>query len=257
MSTGSPERSCRGCTQRCLMKQTQQSVAMINNLLLRPSQGCRLARNSLFISRDFADSAVFGETDLVNVVNRGQNKSGSTVDEHLFLMHHFDLAAVNPIWWLLAQDIFLNNVMLPQQPYIAQDCPFCGQQAHSFVEMAAKGMTDARPESLPGFLEARKLGQQQPVFGRIPMLPKSNNVTQPCVANSLAQIMLLPAHLIGVKGPDADKLSDDVLCKLLRNGRCCSYMDNIVSNENLSSTAKRKPLQITRKHAKQQSSVLT
>ena len=85
--------------------------------------------------------------------------------------------------------------------------------------------------------------------------PKSNNVTQPCVANSLAQIMLLPAlQLIGVKGPDADKLSDGVLCKLLRNGRCCSYMNNIVSDEKRCSTAKCKPLQITRKDAKQQSS---
>ncbi|DBA66817.1 TPA: hypothetical protein ACH3X2_001953 [Trebouxia sp. C0005] len=214
-------------------------VAMISNLLLRPSQGCRLGRDSLFISKDFADSASFGETDLVNVVSRGQNKSGSTVDEHLFLMHQFDPAAFNPMWWLSAQDVFLNDVKLPQQPYIAQDGPFCGQQAHSFVEMAAKGMTDARAESLPGFPQARKLGQQQPVFGRIPVLPKSDDITQPCVANNLAQFMLLPAlQRIRVKGPDADKLSDDVLCKLLRNGMCCSYKDNSVSDENLSNVSK-------------------
>ena len=115
-------------------------VAMISNLLLRPSQGCKLTRNSLFVSKGLRQALL-----------RGQIKSGSTVDEHLFLMHQFDPAAFNAMWWLSAQDVFLNDVKLPQQPYTAQDGPFCGQQAQSFVDMAAKGMTDARPESLPGF----------------------------------------------------------------------------------------------------------
>ncbi|DBA88390.1 TPA: hypothetical protein ACH3X2_004884 [Trebouxia sp. C0005] len=214
-------------------------VSMINNLLLRPSQGCRLTRNSLFISKEFQESASFGQTDLVDVVSRGQNKSGSTVDEHLFLMHQFDPAAFNPMWWLSAQDVYLNDVKLSQQPYTAQDGPFSGKQAHSFVEMAAKGMTDAKLESLPAFPQARQLGQQQVIFGRIPVLPKADDISQPCNANSLAQSLLLPAlHRIGVKGPDAEKLCDDVLCKLLRNGKCCSYKSNSISDENLSRNSK-------------------
>lgn len=214
-------------------------VSMISNLLLRPSQGCRLTRNSLFVSKELQESASFGHTDLVDVVSRGQNKSGSIVDEHLFLMHQFDPAAFNPMWWLSAQDVYLNDVKLSQQPYTAQDGPFSGKQAHSFVEMAAKGMTDAKLESLAAFPQARQLGQQHVVFGKIPVLPKADDITQPCNANSLAQSLLLPAlYRIGVKGPDAEKLCDDVLCKLLRNGKCCSYKSNSVSDENLSRNSK-------------------
>ena len=214
-------------------------VSMVYNLLLRPSQGCRLTRHSLFVTKDFADSSSFGQTDLLNVVSRGQNKSGSIVDEHLFLMHQFDPAAFNPMWWLSAQDVFQNDVKLAQQPYTAQHGPFSGQQAHSFVEMAAKGMTDAKLESLPSFPQARQLGVQEPVFGRIPLVPKASDITQACSANSVTQYLLLPAlHRIGAKGPEADKLSDDVLCKLLRNGKCCSYKDRGVSDENLSGVSK-------------------
>ncbi|DBA94582.1 TPA: hypothetical protein ACH3X1_002165 [Trebouxia sp. C0004] len=199
----------------------------------------RLTRNSLFVSKEFQESASFGQTDLVDVVSRGLNKSGSIVDEHLFLMHQFDPAAFNPMWWLSAQDVYLNDVKLSQQPYTAQDSPFSGQQAHSFVEMAAKGVTDAKLESLPAFPQAVQLGQQQPVFGRIPVLPKADDITHPCSANGLAQSLLLPAlHRIGVKGPDAEKLCDDVLCKLLRNGKCCSYKSKSISDENMSRNSK-------------------
>ena len=138
-------------------------VSMIGNLLLCPSQDCKMTRNSLFVSKGFETSASFGPVDLINVVSRGQNKTGSTQEEHLFLMHQFDPAAFNPAWWLSAQDVYLNDVRLSQQPYTAQDGPFSGQQAHSFVEMAAKGMTDAnlplynslttRRSGLPGLLE--------------------------------------------------------------------------------------------------------
>lgn len=214
-------------------------VSMIGNLLLRPSQGCRLTRSNMFVSRGFEHSTSFGSVDLMNVNSRGQNKSGSTVDEHIFLMHQFDPAAFNPMWWVSAQDVYLNDVKLSEQPYTAQDGPFSGQQAHSFVEMAAKGMTDAKLESLPAFPQARQLGEQEAVFGRIPVLPKACDITQHCSANSLAQSLLLPAlHRIGVKGPDAEKLCDDVLCKLLRNGKCCSLKSNSVSDENLSRKSK-------------------
>lgn len=53
---------------------------------------------------------------------------------------------------------FWSRHLLPQQPVTAQEGPFSGQQAHSFVEMAAKGMTDARLDSLPAFPQARQLG---------------------------------------------------------------------------------------------------
>ena len=122
-------------------------VSMIGAVLLRPTQSCK-TRDSLKVSREFKESASFGETDTVNVVNRGRNKSGSTVDEHLFIMHQLDPAAFNPVWWLSALDVYMNDVKLPQQPYIAKDGPFSGQQAYSFVEMAAKGMTDSKPELL-------------------------------------------------------------------------------------------------------------
>ena len=214
-------------------------VAMIYNLLLRPSQGCRLTRQSLFVSKEFKQGTSFGHTHVLNVVSRGENKSGSDNDEHLFLMHQFDPAAFNPMWWLLALDVYLNDVKLPQQPVTAQESPFSGQQAHSFVEMAAKGMTDARWESLPAFPQARHLGEQEPVFSRIPVLPKAGDITQPCVANNLAQFLLLAAlHRIGVKGLEAERLCDEVLCKLFRNGMCCSYKSNGVSDENLSRKSK-------------------
>ena len=99
-------------------------VSMISNLLLRPSQGCRLTRNSLFVSKELHESASFGQTDLVDVVSKGQSKSGSIVDEHLFVMHQFDPAAFNPMWWLSAHDVYLNDVKLSQQPYTAHDGPF-------------------------------------------------------------------------------------------------------------------------------------
>lgn len=170
--------------------------------------------------KEFQESASFGQTDLVDMVSRGQNKSGSIEVEHLFLIHQFDAAAFNPVWWLSAQDVYLKDVKLPQQPYTAQDGPRLGQQAQSFVEMAARGMTDARLESLPAFPHARQLGQQQPVLTKIPVLPRSHDITEPCVANSLAQFLLLPAlQCIGVKGPEAKKLSGDALCKLFRNGK--------------------------------------
>ena len=153
-------------------------VSMISNLLLRPSHGCRLTRQSLFTSKEFEQSASFGHTHVLNMVSRGENKSGSDGDEHLFLMHRFDPAAFNPMWWLSALDVFLNDVKLPQQPVTAQEGPFSRQQAHSFVEMAAKGMTDARLESLPAFPQARQLREQEPVFGRIPVLPKAGDITQ-------------------------------------------------------------------------------
>ena len=99
-----------------------------------------------------------GKTETLNVNSRGQNKSGSRNDEHLFLMHLFDPKAFNSQFWMAAQDVYLNDVMLPRQPYTCQDGRFLGQQASSLVEMAAKGMTDARWESLPAFPQARKLG---------------------------------------------------------------------------------------------------
>ncbi|KAL3144514.1 hypothetical protein ABBQ32_004248 [Trebouxia sp. C0010 RCD-2024] len=200
-----------------------------------------MSRKSLYVHEDFKDSASFGPTNLINVVSRGQNKSGSEVDEYLFLMHHFDPTTFKPMWWLSAQDVYLNDVVLFRDPYIGQDGPFCGQQAHSIVEMAARGMTaaEARQESIPSFPQARKLGDQQSIFGRIPLLPKANKITEQCDAGRLAQSLLLPAlHRIGVKGRDADKLSEDILCKLLRNGKCCQYKDRVVSDENLSGTTK-------------------
>ena len=72
-------------------------ISMIGALLLRPTQSCKLTRSSLKVSTEFQESASFGQTDTVNVVSRGQNKSGSTGDEHLFIMHQFDQAAFNPI----------------------------------------------------------------------------------------------------------------------------------------------------------------
>lgn len=70
-------------------------------------------------------------------------------------------------------------------------------------------------------------------------MPKANKITEQCDAGRLAQSLLLPAlHRIGVKGRDADKLSEDILCKLLRNGKCCQYKDRVVSDENLSGTTK-------------------
>ena len=120
-------------------------VSMISSLLLRPSHGCRLTRNNLFINKEeFADSTSFGKTDTLNVNSRGQNKSGSTNDEHLFLMHQFDPQAFNSQWWMAAMDVYLNDVKLPSQPYTCQDGPFRGQQASSLVEMAAKGMTGTK-----------------------------------------------------------------------------------------------------------------
>lgn len=214
-------------------------VSMIYNLLLRPSHGCRLTRQSLFVSKEFVHSTSFGHTRVLNVNSRGENKSGSDNDEHLFLMHQFDPAAFNPMWWLSALDVFLNDVELPRQPVTAQEGPFSGQQAHSFVEMAAKGVTDARWESLPAFPQARQLSEQELMFGRIPVLPRASDITQPCVAGNLAQFLLLPAlHRIGVKGPDAERLCDEVLCKLFRNAMCCSYKSNGVSDENLSRVSK-------------------
>jgi len=122
-------------------------VSMVSSLLLRPSHACRLRRSNLFINmEEFAASTSFGKTDTLNVVSRGQNKSGSTKsgstnDEHLFLMHQFDPKGFNSQWWMAAQDVYLNDVKLPRQPYTCQDGPFLGQQAFSLVEMAAKGMT--------------------------------------------------------------------------------------------------------------------
>ena len=86
-------------------------------------------------------------------------------------MHHFDPEDLNFEWWMAAQDVYLNDVMLPQQPYTCQAGPVLGQQASSLVDMAAQGMTDARKESLPAFPQARRPGPQRPVFGRISVLP--------------------------------------------------------------------------------------
>lgn len=120
-------------------------ASMVSSLLLRPSHACRLSRYNLFINEgEFANSTSFGKTDTLNVNNRGQNKSGSMSDEHLFLMHQFDPQALNSQWWMAAMDVYLNDVKLPSQPYICQDGPFCGQQASSLVEMAAEGMTGTK-----------------------------------------------------------------------------------------------------------------
>ena len=71
------------------------------------------------------------------------------------------------------------------------------------------------------------------------MLPKADDITQPCVANKLAQSLLLPAlQRIDCKGPDADKLADEVLCRLLSNGICCMLKSNGVSNEMISCLSK-------------------
>lgn len=71
------------------------------------------------------------------------------------------------------------------------------------------------------------------------MLPKANDITQPCVANELAQFLLLPAlQRIGCKGPDADKLADEALCRLLRNGICSILKSNGVSDDMISRLSK-------------------
>ena len=71
------------------------------------------------------------------------------------------------------------------------------------------------------------------------MLPKANDITQPCVANKLAQFLLLPVlQRIGCKGSDADKLADEVLCKLLRNGIFCILRSNGVFDEMISGLSK-------------------
>lgn len=203
---------------------------------LRPSHACRLTRSNLFISKgEFEHSTSFGKTDTLNVNSRGQNKSGSTNDEHLFLMHHFDPKGFNYQWWMSAPDVYLNDVKLPQQPHTCQDGPFLGQQAFSLVEMAAKGMTDASMESLPAFPQARRLGPQRPVFGRIPVVPKASDVTQHCTAHTLAQSLVLPAlERIGVKGPDVENNHEDVLMKLLRNQKFAEFKSASVTDENVS-----------------------
>ena len=215
-------------------------VSMISSLLLRPSHGCKLSRYNLFANKDeFDHRTSFGKTTVLNVNSRGQNKSGSTNDAHLFLMNQFDPKAFNSQFWTAAQDVYLNDVMLPRQPYNCQDGPFLGQQASSLVEMAAKGMTDARTESLPGFPQARKLGPQRPVFGRIPVLPRKGDLTQHCIANSLAQSLLLPAlERIGVKGPEVDNNHADNLCKLFRNQRFPELKSACVTDENVSRGSK-------------------
>lgn len=76
---------------------------------------------------------------------------------------------------------------------------------------------DARMESLPAFPQARKLGPQRPVFGRIPVLPRASDVSQHCTAGHLANSLVLPAlERIGVKGKMVDQNHDDVLMKLFR-----------------------------------------
>ena len=43
---------------------------------------------------------------------------------------------------------------------------------------------------------------------------------------------------IEAKGPDAERLCDDVLCKLLRNGKCCLHKSNGTTDEVLSRKSK-------------------
>ena len=82
----------------------------------------------------------------------------------------------------------------------------------------------ARTESLPAFPQAKKLGPQRYVFGRIPVLPRASDVTQYCTANTLAQSLVLPAlERIGVKGAAVDNNHEDVLLKLFRNQKFSEF----------------------------------
>jgi hypothetical protein len=94
-------------------------------------------------------------------------------------------------------------------------------------------------ESLPAFPQARRLGPQRPVFGRIPVLSRASNVTQHCTANSLAQSLVLPAlERIGVKGGAVDNNHDDVLMKLFRNQKFSEFKSASVTDENVSRGSK-------------------
>ena len=98
---------------------------------------------------------------------------------------------------------------------------------------------DARMESLPAFPQARKLGPQRPVFGRIPVLPRASDVSQHCTAGHLANSLVLPAlERIGVKGKMVDQNHDDVLMKLFRNQKFSEFKSASVTDENVSRGSK-------------------
>ena len=175
-------------------------VSMISASLLRPTQSCKLNRKVLKVSTEFQESASFGETYAVNVVSRGQNKSGSRVDEHLFIMHQFDPAAFNPIWWLSALDVHLDDVKLPQQPYTAKDGPFSGQQAYSFVEMAAKGMTDSKPEHHTSLLQPVNLVRNSLSLAGFQCFPKQMTSHSLALPTSLHSFCCCPpCNVLGAR----------------------------------------------------------
>ena len=98
---------------------------------------------------------------------------------------------------------------------------------------------DARMESLPAFPQAKRLGPQRHVFGRIPVLPRASDVTQLCTANALAQSLVLPAlERIGVKGAAVDDNHEDVLLKLFRNQKFSEFKSASVTDENVSRGSK-------------------
>ena len=98
---------------------------------------------------------------------------------------------------------------------------------------------DARTESLPAFPQAKKLGPQRYVFGRIPVLPRASDVTQHCTANTLAPSLVLPAlERIGVKGATVDNNHEDVLLKLFRNQKFSEFKSASVAYENVSRNSK-------------------
>ena len=70
-------------------------------------------------------------------------------------------------------------------------------------------------------------------------MPRAGDLTQHCIANSLAQSLVLPAlERVGVEGSDVDNNHEDNLCKLFRNQKFSELKSACVTDENVSRGSK-------------------
>ena len=120
--------------------QLDMLLTLMYVFVMRPHQSTLVTRSNVGISK-MEGSTSFGTSDVINIVTRCTNKSGNENPEQLFAVKTFDSRCFSMHFWMALNDVYVNDVRLPKQPYVCKTGRSEGRQVSSLVQMTAEGLT--------------------------------------------------------------------------------------------------------------------
>ena len=221
-------------------------ITLMYGFIVRPHQSTLITRANVGTSR-MEGSTSFGASDTINIVTRCIDKSGNKNPEQLFAVKTFDPRCFSMDFWMALNDVYTNDVRLPNHPYVCKQGSYEGRPVNSLVQMTAEGLTgmlaslrmfttarsplqfdcnkeplgaDAVMERHPIDLTIEKLGEQVPVFERIPLVPHAKDLFRFTESAVLNQSLVRPClERLGMKGEGTT--AHDVLSYMFRTARIC------------------------------------